>query len=149
MTVRSLLFIASITVLILVVLPPFLSVEWRFMVLQAFSSLCHQIPERSFHVHDVSLAVCHRCTGIYAGVPFAMLVMTITKGWGIRKHIWAVILFSSIAIMGLDWGLTVVGVWENTLYSRASTGLLFGLAAGGYLALVLTPRRRSTTIDNP
>ena len=33
----------------------------------AGSIVCHQIPERSFHIAGVQLPVCARCTGLYAG----------------------------------------------------------------------------------
>ncbi len=43
-------------------------VQWfPFVVYQAFSHLCHQIPERSFHIAGYPLAVCARCTGLYVG----------------------------------------------------------------------------------
>ena len=32
-----------------------------------FHPVCHQIPERSFHVLGEPLAVCARCTGLYLG----------------------------------------------------------------------------------
>jgi uncharacterized membrane protein len=32
-----------------------------------FDPVCHQIPERSFHLWHQPLAVCHRCTGLYLG----------------------------------------------------------------------------------
>src|SRR6185295_1848536 len=31
------------------------------------SVICHQLPERSFHLWAAQLPVCARCTGIYAG----------------------------------------------------------------------------------
>ena len=41
----------------------------------AFGSLvCHQRPERSFHVAGAQLPVCARCLGIYAGAAFGLFV---------------------------------------------------------------------------
>jgi hypothetical protein len=37
------------------------------LVYGAGSVVCHQLPERSFHLWSVQLPVCARCTGIYAG----------------------------------------------------------------------------------
>src|SRR6185295_19740317 len=34
---------------------------------RSFGILCHQLPERSFFIDGYKLAVCSRCTGIYAG----------------------------------------------------------------------------------
>ena len=33
-----------------------------------FSPICHQLPDRSFHLHDFPFAVCARCTGLYFGL---------------------------------------------------------------------------------
>ena len=39
--------------------------------------LCHQLPERSFHVGSAQWPVCARCAGIYAGAAAAALVSAI------------------------------------------------------------------------
>lgn len=39
------------------------------------SIVCHQRPERSFHLFAVQMPVCARCTGIYAGAAVAALVL--------------------------------------------------------------------------
>jgi uncharacterized membrane protein len=38
------------------------------------SFLCHQRPERSFHVFAAQLPVCARCVGIYAGAAMAAML---------------------------------------------------------------------------
>jgi uncharacterized membrane protein len=37
--------------------------------------ICHQLPVRSFHLWSVSLPVCARCTGIYAGAAATSLAL--------------------------------------------------------------------------
>lgn len=37
------------------------------------SFICHQLPQRSFHLWSVPMPVCARCAGIYAGAAFASL----------------------------------------------------------------------------
>lgn len=147
--VGLLFLLLSVVVFVLLLLPPSVSAEWRFMIMTAFSSVCHQIPERSFHIAETSLAVCHRCTGIYAGIPMAMMGIMITKGWRITKNTWASLLFGSLFLLGLDWGLTVLGFWENTMLSRLTTGLLFGLAAGAFLAVVVHKQGRNPGVESP
>jgi uncharacterized membrane protein len=42
--------------------------------------ICHQLPERSFHLWDASLPVCARCTGIYLGASMTSLVLAFRGG---------------------------------------------------------------------
>lgn len=41
------------------------------------SFICHQNPDRSFHLLGAALPVCARCTGVYAGASLA----AVTLGW--------------------------------------------------------------------
>ena len=152
MIARMLLFSAAIAAVVLIVLPPFIPPEWQLAIFASFSTVCHQIPERSFHIGETALAVCHRCTGIYAGIPLAMMFVTASRANRVKKEIWVRLFIVALLFMGVDWGLTVIGIWENTMISRTITGLFFGLAAGALLAIVATNRRdKSGTdlIENP
>lgn len=40
---------------------------WAPWLYWAFDTVCHQNPERSFHLAGHPLAVCHRCFGLYLG----------------------------------------------------------------------------------
>jgi hypothetical protein len=46
------------------------------LVYLAGSVVCHQRPERSFHLAGIPLPVCARCVGIYAGAGVAALVIS-------------------------------------------------------------------------
>src|ERR1700687_4721962 len=48
----------------------------------AGSLICHQRPERSFHVLGTQLPVCARCTGIYAGAAAAAIVVWFRRRTG-------------------------------------------------------------------
>ena len=115
-----------------------------------FSYICHQIDERSFHFHKEPLAVCSRCFGVYfglflgfAGYPLFRKIEQIEP----FPRFW---LFAAMIPIGIDWSLTVFGIWENTYLSRFVTGMILGAACGIFIvpALVeviwhLTSRRRT------
>ena len=44
-------------------------------VYAAGSLICHQRPERSFHLLGVQLPVCARCLGVYAGAALVSVIM--------------------------------------------------------------------------
>src|ERR1700674_542860 len=48
-------------------------------IYQAFSHVCHQLPERSFFIEGHPFAVCARCTGIYAGFAFGSVLYPLTR----------------------------------------------------------------------
>src|SRR5438552_2632486 len=48
-------------------------------IYKAFSFVCHQIPERSFHIAGHQFAVCSRCTGLYAGFALAALTYPLAR----------------------------------------------------------------------
>jgi uncharacterized membrane protein len=102
-------------------------------IYRAFGSVCHQLPERSFFIDGHKLAVCSRCTGIYAGFLFTLLVYPLVRS--LRRtstpdRKWLVLATLPLAI---DFSLTFFGIWENTHTSRLLTGLLLGSVAVFYV----------------
>jgi hypothetical protein len=53
--------------LLLLVAAPFLAAPVASVLYAAGSLICHQLPERSFHLQGFQLPVCARCLGIYGG----------------------------------------------------------------------------------
>ncbi len=129
-------FISSIIV-VLATLPPFLPAEWSTMLMMSFSKVCHQIPDRTPRINGVSLAVCHRCYGVYLGLPLAMIGFVLLKSISASSYKLRVLLFASLALLAIDWGAPLLGLWHNIPMSRMGTGLLFGLIAGFYLGKAL------------
>lgn len=103
----------------------------------SFSKICHQIPERSPHIDNIALAVCHRCYGVYLGLPIAALAFLMLRSLPVASSTLQRLMFASLVLLGLDWGAPLVGLWHNTALTRSVTGALFGLSAGFYLMHVI------------
>lgn len=100
---------------------------------QAFSYVCHQQPQRSFLIAAQPLAVCARCTGAYAGFALTTLLyplFTSLRRTNAPERKWLLI---AAAPLALDFGLALFGIWENTHWSRFTTGALFGFVVVLYV----------------
>jgi uncharacterized membrane protein len=99
----------------------------------AFGALCHQLPERSYFVDGHKLAVCSRCTGIYGGFVFTLLLYPLIRS--LRTTVtpprsW--LLLATVPLL-IDFSVTFFGFWENTHTSRLLTGALLGGVAVFYV----------------
>ena len=99
------------------------------VIYHAFAGLCHQQAGRSFALEGHALAVCARCTGIYAG--FAACTALYPLARGLRgadapARRWLVLALLPTAA---DFSLNFAGLWANTHASRALTGAVAGAAA--------------------
>ncbi len=125
---------ATLVLVGVIVSPPFLPPEVRRWVMAGFRVVCHQLPSRSFQIDGVPLAVCHRCLGIYAAMPVAVLAFAwFGAGRPVLDRYAPCVLAASLLPLSIDWLGDVLGWWANTPASRTITGGLFGLAAGHYL----------------
>ena len=143
---------AAAGVWLLAASPSWLSVGAGYGVREAFSLVCHQLADRSPHVHGAQWALCFRCTGLLSG-----LVLGLASGPGLGSA------FTRLAdawgrgrlliLMGLpttmDWLLDVTGLWANTPLSRLTTGALLGLGAGWLLATTLVSQTSSSLSTHP
>ena len=99
----------------------------------AFGALCHQLPERSYFIAEHKLAVCSRCTGLYAGFALTLLVYPLVRSLrttAIPARKWLALAALPTFI---DFSLKFFGIWENTHTSRLLTGLLLGSAVVFYV----------------
>ncbi|HVS21851.1 MAG TPA: DUF2085 domain-containing protein [Pyrinomonadaceae bacterium] len=106
---------------------------FAFTIYKAFSFVCHQIPERSFHLGEHQFAVCSRCTGLYSGFAMAALVYPLArslKRTDTPRRLWLLLAPLPLAI---DFSLTYFGIWSNTHVTRFSTGALLGAVAVFYV----------------
>ncbi len=103
------------------------------VIYKAFSPLCHQLTERSFHLAGHPFAVCTRCTGIYAGVALATLLYPLVRSLNrtdTPRRIW--LLLAAVPIT-IDWALGFLGIWANTHYSRLFTGAVLGAVCAFFI----------------
>jgi uncharacterized membrane protein len=102
-------------------------------IYKAFSFVCHQIPERSFHLAGHQFGVCSRCTGLYVGFAVAALVYPLArslKRTDTPSRIWLVLATLPLVI---DFALGYFSIWQNTYLSRFLTGALLSSVAVFYI----------------
>lgn len=97
-------------------------------VYAAGSYVCHQRPERSFHIAGHKMPVCARCTGLYvsaaAAVPVAFLFAVPMTARRAR-----LVLLVAALPTALTWGLEYAGVMPFSNAARALAALPLGCAA--------------------
>jgi uncharacterized membrane protein len=103
------------------------------VIYKAFSHLCHQMPERSFFFHNHPLAVCARCSGLYAGFAIGSLTFPVFRSIYrpvTPNRVWLLLALVPTAV---DFGLNLTGIVTNTHMSRVLTGALLGAVAALYV----------------
>jgi uncharacterized membrane protein len=101
-------------------------------------SICHQIPNRSFHLGGHRLPLCARCTGTYLGVGLGFALIALLGRWraaGMLPTPLLIVMVTFIVIMGIDgvnsYLYLVTGnilLYEPRNWLRAATGSLNGIA---------------------
>ena len=159
--VRRIWFISTIVVFaivsLIVIAPLTAGSHLANSIYGGFAVVCHQLPERSYFIFGHKLAVCSRCTGLYAGFALTLLLYPLLRP--LRSVDWPppVWLVLAAVPMAIDFGLTFLGIWENTHTSRLLTGLLLGSVSVLYvmpgvaeLATRKTrPKRPTFTLASP
>jgi len=111
-----------------------------------FSYICHQMPERSLHLGGHPLAVCTRCFGVYFGLLAGLLAYPLWRRIDDIEPLPRFWLFLSLVPIGIDWSLTVFGIWENTHLSRFLTGTILGAACATYIVPAVVELRRNMSL---
>jgi uncharacterized membrane protein len=112
----------------------------RLLAVSAYeigSLVCHQRPERSFHLAGIQMPVCARCFGLYLagaiGLAGAWVVRSRVSGSAAR-----VVLAVAALPMAVTVALELIGAITTSNMTRMSTGLPLGLAAGLVIVGALT-----------
>jgi hypothetical protein len=99
------------------------------------SFICHQLPERSFHVQGAQLPVCARCLGLYSGGAIGSVIgasavvrRRSSRGQPLARALrwrWTVAAaIPTLATIVLEWGFG----WPISNAVRAFAGVPFGVA---------------------
>ena len=102
-------------------------------IYKGFSFLCHQLPDRSFHLAGHQFAVCSRCTGLYVGFALTALAYPLIRP--IRAMTTPALIWLILATVPLliDFSLGYSNLWANTHASRFITGALLSSVAVFYI----------------
>jgi uncharacterized membrane protein len=124
---RLLTIVALVWVVILIAAPVMLAhgfVVLPAIIYEAAGLICHQKPERSFHLLGIQLPVCARCFGLYASAATGACLALATAGAAGRsgsKH-----MPIAFALAALPTAATVVTEWAGLIHP---SGALRALAA--------------------
>jgi uncharacterized membrane protein len=102
--------------------------------------VCHQRPERSFHLAGAQLPVCARCAALYGGgavglVGWLLVRIRISRDVTRRLFMRALVV-SSVPIV-VTLATSAIGLWDPANAFRAIASAPFGIALGGLLAAVV------------
>jgi uncharacterized membrane protein len=147
----GLAIVSTVWVVIVLVAPFALADGWpaAWLVYHAASGICHQRPERSFHLADVAMPVCARCFGLYVsgsmGALAAWLPLRLTDASAGRARILlAVAALPTIVSWGLEW----FGVMSISSAVRAVAAVPLGAGVGWLLVRSLRAERRAAVVPD-
>lgn len=125
--------------LAVIVAPPFLISNGisASPIYKFFGYICHQIPERSFHVLGHQFAVCSRCFGVYFGLFAGVLTYPLWRPIDSVEPLPRFWLVLSMLPISIDWSLGFFEIWENTHVSRFITGAILGTTCAIYIVPAL------------
>ncbi len=96
------------------------------MIYRPFHLICHQLPDRSFHIFGYKMAYCERDFAIYAGILFLGLLYGASDR-KIRAATLTEVVLLSLPI-AIDGFTQLFGWRESTWELRVITGSLFAVA---------------------
>jgi len=92
-----------------------------------YSPVCHQELARSFSIYGTPLSVCHRCSSIYFAFAGAVILWPFfCRRFSLRTFSLRHLVVAILPLI-LDAGLGLIGIRDNTVFTRTITGLAAGL----------------------
>lgn len=121
-------------ILTLTIFAPLLGPVSGAGIYTGFSHICHQEADRCLFICGYPMAICARCTAIYAGIGIGSLFVRPIDSLPNKFFIPALVLSSGL--IGIDALAEWAGIYENFLPARLVTGLLFGISLSPFLLSV-------------
>lgn len=103
------------------------------VVYAIFEPLCHQQRERSFVIFGWSFAVCARCTGIYSGFLFGLLLYPLLRRIDQESTPHRLWLIASLTMMAVEALGGWAGVFPSSFLTRTATGALAGAVSAFFV----------------
>jgi uncharacterized membrane protein len=129
--VRALVALAAVAWLALLIFAPVLPVPAAGILYAFAAHLCHQRPERSFHLFSAQLPVCARCFGIYTGAAVGLLLpLHLFGGAGLWRPSPRTLLLAGAAPTVMTVLMEWSGAWSGSNTARAAAGAWLGVAVG-------------------
>lgn len=124
----------SLLVMVAAALPPFCGNAGAAALHGVFSSVCHQMPDRSFSVGGIPFALCHRCFGLAVGLFWGALVAgpAFRVRSGVRRYGVAALAAVTVLLLA-DWFAAVTDLFEGSPMSRFMTGVAAGFVAAWFV----------------
>ena len=97
----------------------------------AMRFICHQRPDRCFHINGRPMSLCARCTGFYPGIIIGVII-SILIPFFITLEPWILFILALflLAPMAADGLTQYFGTRESNNSLRFVTGILAGIAVG-------------------
>jgi hypothetical protein len=124
--------------------PPWSSVVYAltFAVYAIGSVICHQRPDRSFHLWSHQMPVCARCTGIYLGSAIAAVGFAMRRGGPMRPprsdtRVGPYGARAVLALAALPTIATLVYEWTTGVTPANAVRALAGLPLGAAVSWIV------------
>jgi uncharacterized membrane protein len=112
-------------------------VSWIVAIVYAIGSVvCHQLPERSFHLWGAQMPVCARCTGIYVGAAIAPLLLYVLRRVRLKADA-TYAARTALVLGGLPTIATLVYEWTTGVTPSNTIRALAGLPLGAAIAAIV------------
>jgi uncharacterized membrane protein len=102
----------------------------------AGSIVCHQLPERSFHIAGVQLPVCARCTGLYVGGVVGIIVWLARTRRPLSHAFARRALLVAVAPTLVTVLTAAAGWWDPGNALRAALAMPLGVMVGAVVTAV-------------